>query len=88
MSSTTLVPDLSDIRRLYAFISSINHAHYILRLVRCFYICDVVVVKSCTSALRQRHKADSWPCAQIILLYKNASARVVMAKARRVINWC
>jgi len=37
MSSSTLVP-AHHIGRLYASISSINHAHYILRLVRFFYI--------------------------------------------------
>ena len=28
--------------------SSMNHVHYTLRLVRCFYICEVIVVTSCT----------------------------------------
>ena len=41
MSSSTLVPVYQFIGRLYASISSINHAHYILCL-----ICDMVVVKS------------------------------------------
>jgi len=37
MSSNTLVP-AHHIGRLYASILSINHAHYILRLVRFFCI--------------------------------------------------
>jgi len=45
MSSNTLVP-VYHTGRLYASIRSTNHAHYILRLVRFFYICDVIVVKS------------------------------------------
>ena len=44
MSSSILLPVYHYIGRLYASISSINHAHYILRLVRYFYIYDVVHV--------------------------------------------
>jgi len=44
MLSSTLVPVCHYIGRLYAYISSINHAHCILRLISCFYICDYVGV--------------------------------------------
>jgi len=46
MPSSTLVPGYDYIGWLYASVSSINHVHYILRLVICFYICNVVVVQS------------------------------------------
>jgi len=45
MSSSTLVP-VYHIGRLYASISSLNHAHYTLRLLHYFYVCDVIFVKS------------------------------------------
>jgi len=46
MLPSTLVPVCHYIGRLFASISSINHAQYILHLASCFYICNVVVVKS------------------------------------------
>jgi len=52
-SFSTLVPVYYYIWRQHSSISSNNHAHYILRLVRCFYICDVADVKSLyTTCLR------------------------------------
>jgi len=44
MSSTTIVPVYHYIGQLYASTSSTKHVHCVLHLVRCFYICDAVVV--------------------------------------------
>jgi len=49
MSSSTLVPVYQYILRLYASISSINHALYSLYCItfdQCFYKCDVVAETS------------------------------------------